>query len=65
MPHLWVVNRGTEQITIDAGELFGFNTGSYVEIPAGYVVLKLCSKDMFVGHCKNFEPSEYLMMGKL
>ncbi|CAK9091804.1 unnamed protein product [Durusdinium trenchii] len=35
MSHLWVVNRGTEQITIDAGELFGFNTGSYVEIPAG------------------------------
>jgi hypothetical protein len=35
MGSLWILNRTTEKKTISAGELFGFNLGAYVEVPAG------------------------------
>ena len=34
---VWVVNRGTSAKELAAGELFGFNTGSFLEIPSGLV----------------------------
>lgn len=44
---LWLINKGTENITLDAGELFGFNVGSFVEVSAGlrrFVRLNRCFK---------------------
>lgn len=35
MGNVWLVNRTASPLNIVAGELFGFNTGSYVEIPSG------------------------------
>lgn len=32
---LWILNRGNEAVDLGPGELFGFNTGAYVEIQAG------------------------------
>ena len=32
---LWIVNRTTDAIELQAGELFGFNTGAYVEVQSG------------------------------
>ena len=32
---LWIVNRNTHSINLDPGELFGFNTGSYLEVQSG------------------------------
>jgi len=37
---IWVLNKSQNQIVLPAGELFGFNTGSYVEVPAGYMCPK-------------------------
>ena len=34
---LWILNRGTESITLKAGELFGFNIGSWVEVASGRI----------------------------
>ena len=36
---LWLINSGTENIPLVAGELFGFNVGSWVEVAAGWVFL--------------------------
>lgn len=33
---LWLVNRGSSAALIKHGELFGFNTGSFAEVPAGW-----------------------------
>ena len=35
MGNVWLVNRTASALDITAGELFGFNVGSYVEIPSG------------------------------
>ena len=32
---LWIVNRNTHSINLGPGELFGFNTGSYLEVQSG------------------------------
>ncbi|CAL1130517.1 unnamed protein product [Cladocopium goreaui] len=31
--NMWILNKGDAAVTLSAGELFGFNLGSYVEIP--------------------------------
>ena len=39
----WVLNKSSESKTLGAGELFGFNIGSWVEIASGQNIgLKLC-----------------------
>jgi hypothetical protein len=41
----WILNKGDAAVTLSAGELFGFNLGSYVEIPTGMASpknVKLC-----------------------
>ena len=44
---LWLVNQSEEKVTVHAGELFGFNVGSYAEIPSGVGVwLKSCHSKM-------------------
>lgn len=32
---LWIVNEGSVSAEVGPGELFGFNTGSFVDKPAG------------------------------
>lgn len=32
---LWLVNRSGNDIVLPAGELFGFNTGTFQEVPSG------------------------------
>ena len=32
---IWLLNKGTSGVEIGPGELFGFNTGAYMEVPAG------------------------------
>lgn len=32
---LWILNRGTVGVDLAAGELFGFNVGTYQEVPSG------------------------------
>jgi hypothetical protein len=42
---MWILNKGDAAVTLSAGELFGFNLGSYVEIPTGMASpknVKLC-----------------------
>jgi len=34
--NLWLLNRTSNHVDLGHGELFGFNTGSYVEIPSGW-----------------------------
>ena len=34
---IWLVNRTTEEQSLEPGELFGFNLGSFEDIPAGRV----------------------------
>ncbi len=36
MGNLWLVNRSANQVELSHGELFGFNTGSFAEIPSGW-----------------------------
>ena len=37
---LWLVNTGEETVTLDSGELFGFNLGAFTEKTVGRVVSK-------------------------
>lgn len=39
--NLWLVNRGVAAVNLTHGELFGFNVGAYVEVPAGQVTKKV------------------------
>ena len=32
---LWLVNRGTNDVELGAGEMFGFNVGTFTEVAAG------------------------------
>jgi hypothetical protein len=41
MGNMWILNKGDTSLTLSAGELFGFNLGSYVEIPTGMVSQKM------------------------
>ena len=44
--NIWLINRDDKDCTLSATELFGFNTGSYTEVPSGQVYspqkLKCC-----------------------
>ena len=33
--NLWLINKTASSVNLGSGELFGFNVGSYVEIPSG------------------------------
>lgn len=33
---LWITNRSDRSIDVPHGELFGFNLGTFVEVPAGH-----------------------------
>ena len=35
MEGVWLLNRGSNKVQLSAGELYGFNTGTYIEVPAG------------------------------
>ena len=32
---IWLLNKGSDDVALGPGELFGFNTGSYIEIQSG------------------------------
>ena len=36
LQNIWLINRGSTKIQLSAGEICGFNTGTYVEIPSGW-----------------------------
>ena len=37
---IWIVNRGAAAIDLEAGELFGFGLGAYVEAQSGRMLPK-------------------------
>ena len=42
---IWIVNRTSNKIDLDHGELFGFNTGVYAEINSGPGILKMFKRN--------------------
>lgn len=40
MGSIWLVNKGTSKVELSAGELFGFNVGSFLEVQAGLLSIK-------------------------
>lgn len=38
---LWLLNRTTSKVELKAGEMFGFNTGTFIEVPPGRALAKI------------------------
>ena len=59
---IWLINRGSTKVQLSAGELCGFNTGVYVEIPSGWDSKKTVARFLCLGVLITYKSNKVKMM---